>query len=481
MPSNEESYSLAAILQAANINPLDEVDRIHSHEVREIISSQPVWIVRNGTALFFVIIGLLLSLSFFIHYPDLVKAPVRIVGKNLPKQVISKAEGRLVLLAVKENGSVKQGDLLAILQSTADYLQILLFEKWIQQTEQKLATRNWAAIPNLAVLNNLGEVQKNYQDIQQQLYQLSWSQPNGYFQQKKQSIQKDLAVIIALRLNADQQKKLIQQDLDIQQHLLGINEQLVIDKVIAPLDLNKDKTVVLAKRQQLVQVEAGNINQTANSVSKQKELVEIEKTGLDIRQNFITALLNSKSVIGEWKNKYMITATETGKLQFVNYFQANSWIKAGQELFYIIPEQPTYFGDGKLATNFLFMNENGQLQKLSDFKGNYIYIDLWATWCSPCIENLQHFDSIRLRYPKLVILILSIDEDKKSWSLALKKLNLFGFQGMVDRAKLAKYMVGSIPRAILINPDFTVNKLKAPLMGTKNFDLLMESIDINMR
>ncbi|TAH07019.1 MAG: HlyD family efflux transporter periplasmic adaptor subunit, partial [Sphingobacteriia bacterium] len=345
MPSNEESYSLAAILQAANINSLDEVDRIHSHEVREIISSRPVWIVRNGTALFFIIIGLLLSLSFFIHYPDLVKAPVRIVGKNLPKQVISKAEGRLVLLAVKENGSVKQGDLLAILQSTADYSQILLFEKWIQQTEQKLATRNWAAIPNLAVLNNLGEVQKNYQDIQQQLYQLSWSQPNGYFQQKKQSIQKDLAVIIALRLNADQQKKLIQQDLDIQQHLLGINEQLVIDKVIAPLDLNKDKTVVLAKRQQLVQVEAGNINQTANSVSKQKELVEIEKTGLDIRQNFITALLNSKSVIGEWKNKYMITATETGKLQFINYFQANSWIKAGQELFYIIPEQPTYFAE----------------------------------------------------------------------------------------------------------------------------------------
>ncbi|TAH07426.1 MAG: HlyD family efflux transporter periplasmic adaptor subunit [Sphingobacteriia bacterium] len=357
MPQQEETYSLDAMLEAAKIERLDEADRIYSHEVREIISSRPVWIVRNGIALFFIIIGLLFTLTFFIHYPDLVKAPVRIVGKNLPKQVINKTEGRLVLLAAKENSMVQQGDLLAILQSNADYTQVIAFKKWIGQTEQKLTNNNFTAINNLIALNNLGDLQKNYQEVQQQLYQLSWSAPNGYFEQKKATITKDLTIIDQLKLNAEEQKKLITQDLDMQQNLLGINERMVKEKVIAPLELNKDKTAVLAKQQQLVQVDAGTIIQTASALAKQKELIELQKNSTDIRQNFITALLNAKSALAEWTNRYMLIATETGKLQYSNYFQENSWIKTGQELFYIIPSQPEYFAEvmasqqnfGKLA------------------------------------------------------------------------------------------------------------------------------------
>ena len=77
MPQQEESYSLDAMLEAANIERLDEADRIYSHEVREIISSKPVWIVRNGIAMFFIIIGLLFALTFFIQYPDIIKAPIK--------------------------------------------------------------------------------------------------------------------------------------------------------------------------------------------------------------------------------------------------------------------------------------------------------------------------------------------------------------------------------------------------------------------
>ena len=131
----------------------------------------------------------------------------------------------------------------------------------------------------------------------------------------------------------------------MQQNLLSVNEGLVKEKVIAPLDINKDKSQVIAKKQQLIQVDAGNINQHANELSKEKELVELSKSSMDIRQNFITALLNAKSAIAEWKNRYMVVATENGKLQFTSYFQTNSWIKAGQELFTIIPNQPDYFAE----------------------------------------------------------------------------------------------------------------------------------------
>ena len=345
---NDQSYSLDDMLQAAKIHPLDEADRIYSQEVREIISTRPAWIVRHGIALFFVIIGLLCTLSFFIQYPDIVKAPVRIVGNSLPKQVLSKADGKLVVSYANENNQVKEGMLLGIIQSSADYKQVLLLEQWIErqlQKQERSANARFNRLETLPVLNALGDIQKNYQDLQLQIYQLGLSMPKGYFEQKKQTIAKELSSIEALNQNAQQQKQLIEQDLQMQQQLLNINEGLVKEKVIAKLDLNKDKSVVIAKQQQLVQVDANTINQNSSSIAKQKELIELAKTTNDIQQNFITALLNTKTAITEWKNRYMIIATETGKLQLASYFQTNSWIKSGQELFYIIPAQPSYFAE----------------------------------------------------------------------------------------------------------------------------------------
>lgn len=351
MPT-DQTYSLDDMLQVANVKSLDEADRIYSSEIREIISTRPAWMVRNGIALFFVIIALLFTGSFFVQYPHIIKAPVRIVGNNLPKQVLSKSEGKLVSLFVKDNDQIKEGAVLGIIQSSADYKQILILDKWIELQLKNFTISNntstnasWSNIQTLPTLNTLGDIQRNYQELSQQVYQLGWSKPNGYFEQKKQNIAKELNTIEALNQNAQTQKQLIEQDLQMHQHLLKVNEALVKEKVLAPLDLNKDKSAVIAKQQQLVQVDANKINQNNSAISKQNELIEITRTTNDIQQNFITALLNAKTAIAEWKNRYMIIASETGKVQMASYYQTNSWIKSGQELFYIIPTQPGYFAE----------------------------------------------------------------------------------------------------------------------------------------
>ncbi|MGS0000436.1 hypothetical protein ACUOIV_28295, partial [Escherichia coli] len=105
---------------------------------------------------------------------------------------------------------------------------------------------------------------KSYQELSLQLYQLSWSAPSGYFIQKQEAIKKDLAVIEALKQNGNKQKSLITQDLILQQNLLQVNERMVNEKVLAPLDLNKDKSVVISKQQQLVQADANTLNQDAS-------------------------------------------------------------------------------------------------------------------------------------------------------------------------------------------------------------------------
>lgn len=345
---NDQIYTLDIMPEASNTEKLDEADRIYSIEIREIISARPAWIVRNGIALYFVIISAGFTSSFIIKYPDIIKAPIRIVGINLPKQIISKSEGKLMALFVQENQQAREGMILGVIQSSADFRQIQQFDNWIEGQLQKKESSNkakWNDAQTLPLFTSLGDLQSFYQDLQQQIYQLGWSNPNGYFEQKKQTIAKELFSMQSLHQNATQQKRLIEQDLVLQQHLLKVNESLVKEKVIAPLDLNKDKSAVISKQQQLAQMDAGAINQITSTIIKQKELLEISKSIEDIKHNYNAALLNAKTAITEWKNRYLIVATENGNIQFASYFQTNSWIKAGQELFYIVPYQPSYFAE----------------------------------------------------------------------------------------------------------------------------------------
>jgi multidrug efflux pump subunit AcrA (membrane-fusion protein) len=344
MPT-QPSYSYEDILEAANIEPPDQTDRIYSNEVREIISHKPVWIVRNGIVLFFLIIVCMLSLSFVIQYPDLVKMPVRIMATNLPKQLVSKVEGRLMVLKANNNTTVGVGELLAIMQNDASYTHVAELENWVNRTEKLITEGKWKQLQKLPVLDSLGELQKNYRELTLQLIQANWLQPNGYLDTKQQAIQRDLINIEDLKKNNTEQKKLIQEDLSIQQNLLDINKKLADEKVIAPLDLNTNKVSVIAKKQQLVQSDANTINQQTNTLAKQKELLEIEKSRNEIQQNLYAVLLSTKQAIVEWKTKYLIIATETGKLQFTSYIQENTWVKSGQELFTIIPAQPSYFAE----------------------------------------------------------------------------------------------------------------------------------------
>ncbi|MFZ8466511.1 biotin/lipoyl-binding protein, partial [Staphylococcus aureus] len=94
-------------------------------------------------------------------YPDIVKAPVRIVGENLPKQIVSRTEAKLVTLFAKQNTVVKQGDILAVLFSNADYKEVLAFESWINRAEKQVNAYNLNEVPTLPQLANLGDLQKS--------------------------------------------------------------------------------------------------------------------------------------------------------------------------------------------------------------------------------------------------------------------------------------------------------------------------------
>lgn len=137
------------------------------------------------------------------------------------------------------------------------------------------------------------------------------------------------------------------------------------------------------------------------------------------------------------------------------------------------------FRDGDEAINFEMLDMNNQKVLLTDFKGKLIYIDLWATWCGPCIEEMPFLNSLQGRYknnPNIVFISLSIDNNKESWLNFLSQKQLNNHQYIIDRKKLEKYNVVSVPRTIIINKLFKVEALDAGLPSAKETAELLEKL-----
>ncbi|MBS1737265.1 MAG: TlpA family protein disulfide reductase [Bacteroidetes bacterium] len=113
-----------------------------------------------------------------------------------------------------------------------------------------------------------------------------------------------------------------------------------------------------------------------------------------------------------------------------------------------------------LAPSFKIYDTGGNLIKLSDYKGNWLLIDFWASWCMPCIENLPVLRAFEKKYnheQKLKILSISVDTDKTKWKSAIKKHQMTWPQGTdlkgIGYGIAYAYQVSAIPLYVLISPE----------------------------
>lgn len=116
-----------------------------------------------------------------------------------------------------------------------------------------------------------------------------------------------------------------------------------------------------------------------------------------------------------------------------------------------------------------------ELSKLEQFKGKYILVDLWATWCTPCKLEFQYasvVDDILKQYSNLCLLYISIDEDRfyEHWKKTINNLHLYGTHLRVDNENLYQDIVNkiylkekvTIPKYILLSPDGEVINANLP-------------------
>ncbi len=130
------------------------------------------------------------------------------------------------------------------------------------------------------------------------------------------------------------------------------------------------------------------------------------------------------------------------------------------------------------APSFDYINYAGGKSTLEDFKGKYVYIDVWATWCGPCRAEIPFLKAKEEKYhdKNIVFLSISIDTQKdfEKWKKFVGEKELKGVQLFADndwKSEFVKaYNIDGIPRFILVDPKGMTVNANAPRPSAPEFD-----------
>lgn len=115
--------------------------------------------------------------------------------------------------------------------------------------------------------------------------------------------------------------------------------------------------------------------------------------------------------------------------------------------------------------NIELKDKDGNIVKFSDFKGKYVYLDLWASWCVPCCKEVPLLQKMEeeLQNEDVVFVSISIDSKESAWKAKMQELNMHGNQLFNSDAKLCDALnVTGIPFFLVYDKEGKLHTYGAP-------------------
>ncbi|NMN38121.1 TlpA family protein disulfide reductase [Pedobacter sp. SG918] len=141
----------------------------------------------------------------------------------------------------------------------------------------------------------------------------------------------------------------------------------------------------------------------------------------------------------------------------------------------------TYKG-GSPAFNFSYPDEAGKNRTLSDFKDKYVFVDIWATWCKPCVDEIPYLQKLEedLKGKNIEFISISVDagKDKAKWLNMIKDKKLSGVQLFSSGGQdiLDYYKIAGIPRFMIFDKTGKIIRADAPRPSDPELKNLIQKI-----
>lgn len=317
-----------------------------SEEAQEVLTRMPSWIIRWGMTVLFAVVVILFFISYLVKYPDTIQSKVNITTQDLPASIITKHNGKIARLFVKENQAVMVGEPLALLENTANYEDILKVQEWFKRFHSQLIKTNILTSP-LPDKVNLGIAQNSYASMLKAMREHRFFTVKDFDISKINQLNEQINSYEVLKARLIEQKKITQATfkLSTRKHE---NDKLYLKKeVISQLEFDNSEKQYLKEKSELESAEIQIINTQIKIQELEKQVLELsqsqeltDNTQLDDLKKLA---LNFETDLANWQESYLLKAPVGGVVSFFKFWSENQYVDEGTEIMYIKPMNQVLF------------------------------------------------------------------------------------------------------------------------------------------
>jgi multidrug resistance efflux pump len=316
---------------------------LRTEEVNEILSKPPSWLVRWGISIIFITILLGIVLSYFIEYPDTLSAKATITTLNPAVTIVSKTDGKLSNLLVKNNQFVAANEILAVIENTGNYIDVLQLETDLIELSTQIKLTDSLPMYKFFDTLKLGDLTTSYLMFLKSYKDLKLFSEINLQQQEISILNKELKQYDLLLSNYQKQANIYNQQFALIENDYSRDLDLYTKKAISLREFEGKKKELLAAQsvKENHSIAVTNTKITINNLEKNVLQLKIQyidqssKLKLDINQN----IKNLSAQILIWKQKYLLESPIDGKISFFNVWAVNQNIKNTDNVFNVVPQR----------------------------------------------------------------------------------------------------------------------------------------------
>lgn len=378
---------------------LDNIE-LRSESVQDILTRPPHWMIRWGNTLIFVIMLMVLLMSYFIKYPEFVPAPILVTSQNPPEKIEARTNSRIEKIFIKDHQEVHRDEILMVLESSANYQDVLKLKNLVDS----VSSNQVSTFPIQMASNfKLGELQGDYNAFAKAL------QDEKLFTRLQPYAPENMAAnqsILEYRnriATTQQQLQLEQKKFELTKKNFERSQSLYDQGVIAKLELENERIKYLQAEQNIKSIHL-SLSQMQEGISnmnrtKSGAVINTEKDKINYSSQTLQLFEQLRKSLRQWEQNYLIISSTNGVASFQQFFGENQFVKSGDPIISILPSDKQHIvgrmaipatNSGKVKTgekvlikldNYRYQEYGiieGKVQNISlspDKDGNY-YVDV---------------------------------------------------------------------------------------------------------
>lgn len=317
---------------------LDEIE-LRSESVQDILTQPPHWMIRWGNTVIFTILLLILIMSYIIKYPEFIPAPIIVTSQNPPEKLEARTNSKIEKIFIKNHQEVKKDQVLMVMQSTANYKDVLELKKLVDS----LTPDQLHSFPIKETSGfKLGELQGDYNSFAKAFQDEELFTRLQPYAPENLAANQNLSEYRSRIATLKQQKSLEIAKYKLTKTSYQRSQDLFNQGVISAVELEDEKIKYLQTQQNLenINISLSQIEESIANIHKTKSgtAINTEKDKITYSSQTLQLFEQLRKSLKQWEQNYLVISSTNGIASFQQFFGENQFVKMGDAILSILPK-----------------------------------------------------------------------------------------------------------------------------------------------